>query len=347
VQEVMIGYSDSNKDVGFLAATWATHRAQARIARALSARGVGHRFFHGRGGAIGRGGGPTNLSILAQPPDTVASGLDLTEQGEVIATKYSSTEIAERELELVGNAVLRAAGGASAGPPPARLERYVEVVEQMAASSRAHYRALIHGEPELMAFFRGATPIDEISRLRLGSRPASRSGKDTIDDLRAIPWVFSWTQARLVLPAWYGLGTALAGAGNPELVAQMAADWPFFRALLSTAEMGLAKVDLEIAGRYVALVPESAGRDRIWAAIRDEHELTVREVKGVLREHRLLERDPMLRDSIERRQPHLEELATVQVELLRRARTGDTDPELARASAMTVNGIAGGLRNTG
>jgi phosphoenolpyruvate carboxylase len=349
VQEVMIGYSDSNKDVGFLASTWATYRAQARIAAALSERGVGHRFFHGRGGTIGRGGGPTNLSILAQPADTVAGGLDLTEQGEVIATKYSSTEIAERELELVGNAVLRAAGGASAGPPPARLERYIEAVERMAATSRDHYRALIH-EPELMSFFRAATPIDEVSRLRLGSRPASRSGKNTIDDLRAIPWVFSWTQARLVLPAWYGLGTALAEAcatEGPELIAQMAADWPFFRTLLSTAEMGLAKVDMDIAARYIDLVPPSEARDRIWAAVKDEHALTVRRLKGVLREHNLLERDPVLRQSIARRQPYLDELAAVQVELLRRVRGGDDDPELARASAMTVNGIAGGLRNTG
>ena len=351
VQEVMIGYSDSNKDVGFLGSAWATHTAQAGIAGALTERGVGFRFFHGRGGAIGRGGGPTNLSILAQPPDTVAGGLDLTEQGEVIATKYSSTEIAERELELVGNAVLRAAGGASAGPPAARLERYVEAVERMAAVSRERYRALIHDEPELMTFFRGATPIDEIGRLRLGSRPASRSGKNTIDDLRAIPWVFSWTQARLVLPAWYGLGTALATLGGepdgPELLHQMAADWPFFRALLSTAEMGLAKVDMDIAARYVELAPESEARERIWAAIRTEHELTVRELLRVLREDRLLERDPVLRRSIERREPHLDELAAVQVELLRRVRTGDSDPELARASAMTVNGIAGGLRNTG
>ncbi|MEA2478412.1 MAG: phosphoenolpyruvate carboxylase [Thermoleophilaceae bacterium] len=246
--------------------------------------------------------------------------------------------------------MLRAAGGDADGPPEERLAIYEGAMERMAASSRAAYRKLVHDEPGLTGFFRTVTPVGEIERLRLGSRPASRGGGDSIDDLRAIPWVFAWTQARLILPAWYGLGTALAGireSEGDELLSEMAAGWPFFATLLSNAEMGLAKVDLAIAERYVSLAPEGEERDRIWSAIRTEHELTVAELLRANGQDELLERDPVLRRSIERRAPYLDALSAVQVELTRRTRAGDPDPELARASAMVVNGIAGGLRNTG
>ncbi len=360
-QEIMIGYSDSNKDVGYLASSWGLHEAQTALAEVVHGAGLGLTFFHGRGGSIGRGGGPTNVAILAQPPGTVGGRIKLTEQGEVISARYSVPEIAHRELELVAGATLVSTVGALPRPAPDRLAAFSAAMDGMATRAEAAYRDLVYGDPDFAAFFQGATPIAEIARLRLGSRPARRTASAKIEDLRAIPWVFSWTQARILLPAWYGLGSALAAgraAHGLELLREMDRNWPFFNALLANAELALAKADLKIAERYVALVEPPGLRDRIWGRIREEGDRTVAELLAVTGQDRLLDRDPVLQRSVARRNPYVDPLSFVQVELLRRLRrdgAGDAagdggdggDEALMRATLLTINGIAGGLKNTG
>ena len=348
-QEVMLGYSDSNKDVGYVASAWKTYQAQAQLADLLRERGVTWTFFHGRGGAVGRGGGPSNVAILGQPMGTVCGRLKMTEQGEVLSAKYSVREIAHRELELVGSAVL-ATTLDRPGPEADRLERFEEVIADMAERSSAVYRALVYGEPGFSDFFHAATPVEEVSQLRLGSRPAKRQQSSSIEDFRAIPWVFSWTQARVVLPAWFGLGTALAAARREvglELLCEMERDWPFFSGLLSNAEMACAKVDMGIARRYASLCEDAELHERIWELIESEFELTRQEVVRVTGEQRLLDREPALQRSIDRRSPYITPLSLVQIELLRRSRAGEGGDDLRRATFLTINGIAGGLRNTG
>jgi phosphoenolpyruvate carboxylase len=347
-QEVMIGYSDSNKDIGYLASTWGVRRAQTALAELLRAHGVRFTFFHGRGGALGRGGGPTNVAILSQPPGTVEGRIKLTEQGEVIAAKYSTPEIAHRELELVTGAAL--VSRLLPPPSPERLRVFEELLERMASRSREVYRDLVYRHPGFENFFEQATPIEEIARLRLGSRPTRRGRSKRIEELRAIPWVFSWTQTRIILPGWYGLGSALAQAreeaGLPVLQ-EMDTDWPFFAALLSNAEMALAKTDLTIGERYVGLVEDETLGEAIWTLIRAEYERTRELVLAITGQARLLDRTPVLQRSIERRNPYVDPLSFLQVELLRRLRRNGGSEELARVMLLTINGIAGGLRNTG
>jgi phosphoenolpyruvate carboxylase len=351
-QEVMIGYSDSNKDAGYVASGWATYRAQTALAEELSRHGVQWMFFHGRGGALGRGGGPANRAIHAQPPGTVAGRMKLTEQGEVLSAKFSLPEIAHRELELTGSAVLVSTLEGGPGPDPARLSRWEAVMTEMARHSAEEYRALVYGDPGLQTFFHAATPVDEISRLQLGSRPARRRATQDIADFRAIPWVFSWTQARIVLPAWYGLGSALEAAveehGLSEIQA-MEREWPFFSALLSNAEMACAKADLAVGRRYAMLVEDRELRSRIWGRIESEFGRTCQALLAVTGQERLLARERLLRASIDRRNPYVDPMSLLQVELLRRSRAaadGDGE-ELARASFLAINGIAAGMRNTG
>jgi len=347
-QEVMIGYSDSNKDVGYLASTWGVHQAQTELADVMRAHAVRFIFFHGRGGALGRGGGPANVAILSQPPGTVDGRIKLTEQGEVVSAKYSTPEIAHRELELVAGAAL--VSRLLPQPSAERLRTFEEVLERMACRSRDVYRELVYEQPGFGRFFEQATPIEEVARLRLGSRPARRGGSRQITELRAIPWVFSWTQTRIILPGWYGLGSALAQARDEaglELLQAMDRDWPFFAAMLSNAEMGLAKADLTIGERYAALVEDEGLREAVWAPIRAEYERTRELVLAVTGQARLLDRTPVLQRSIERRNPYVDPLSFIQVELLRRLRGGDASETLTRAMLLTINGIAGGLRNTG
>ncbi len=354
-QEVMVGYSDSNKDVGYVGAGWGVYRAQLQLADLLRERGVACAFFHGRGGAVGRGGGPSNVAILAQPAGTVDGRLKVTEQGEVLSAKYSSTEIAHRELELTASAVLASTRlWRSMGQPP-RLAAYEEVLEEMARSSSVAYQELVYGDPAFASFFHAVTPVDEISRLQLGSRPAKRRSGQRIEDLRAIPWVFSWTQSRVMLPAWFGLGIALEAAREQvgiDLLRDMDTDWPFFAALLSNAEMACSKADMVIAGRYAGLCENDDVRERIWPVLEREFERTCRELLLVNGGERLLDREPVLQRTIERRKPYVDPLSFIQLELLRRLRAGagepaESDEELARASFLAINGIAGGLRNTG
>ena len=346
-QEVMIGYSDSNKDVGYVASGWAAYRAQVRSAEVIARHGATWVFFHGRGGAVGRGGGPTNAAIYALPPGTVQGRLKMTEQGEVLAAKYGVPEIAHRELELSASATLTAG---LRGTPERRAE-FEQVMEEMGASSERTYRALVHDDPDFVHFFSIVTPVDEISRLRLGSRPAKRRPEGGIDDLRAIPWVFAWTQSRIVLPAWLGLGTALAAAREDhglELLREMTATWPFFATLLSNAAMACAKADPRIAERYTRLWDDGPARERIWGALASELERARHELGLVLGSTRLLDRQPVLQASIDRRNPFVASLSFVQLELLRRLRaSGGIDDQLGRVSLLTINGIASGLRNTG
>jgi phosphoenolpyruvate carboxylase len=348
-QEVMVGYSDSNKDAGYVASSWATYRAQERVAEVLADHGASWVFFHGRGGSLGRGGGPTNTAILALPVGTVGGRLKMTEQGEVLAAKYAVAPVAHRELELTTSAALLAATRTrTAGP----LEEHRRLMERMAERSEAAYRDLVHHDPDFVAFFHAVTPIDEISRLRLGSRPAKRPGDGGIESLRAIPWVFSWTQSRIVLPAWFGLGTALQDArehAGLEVLREMERAWPFFEGLLANAEMALAKADFAIARRYVELWEDEERRERIWGHIVEEFERSAAEILRIRGEDRLLDHVPVLQASIDRRNPYVDPLSFVQVELLRRLRDGGGDDEerLGRVSLLTINGIAGGLRNTG
>ena len=349
-QEVMIGYSDSNKDVGYVASAWAAYQAQTRIAEVLRRHGVSWLFFHGRGGAVGRGGGPTTGAILGLPPGTVDGRLKITEQGEVLAAKYSVPEIAHRELELTAHATLIAQSTVAKEPRP-WLE-FHPVLEEMALTSAHVYRSVVYDDEAFVRFFSAVTPVQEISRLQLGSRPARRHRHGGIDSLRAIPWVFSWTQSRIILPAWLGLGTALAAARaryGLELLQRMLADWPFFASLIANAEMACAKADPRIGRQYAELWDDETARDRIWTTLNTELELTHRELKLVRAGDRLLDTEPLLQTSIDRRNPYVDPLSFVQIELLRRRRAcGDTaDPRLERVSLLTINGIASGLRNTG
>ena len=276
----------------------------------------------------------------------------MTEQGEVLTAKYNVREIAHRELELTTSATLLTSA-ATLFPPgaePPQTARYEQVLDEMAARSEAMYRELVHGDPDFIEFFLSVTPVEEVSRLRLGSRPARRQAAGGIDDLRAIPWVFAWTQSRILLPAWLGLGTALRDARERhgiETLRAMTAEWPFFQTLIANAEMGASKADPGIARRYIALWDQELARDRIWGILDAELELTRAELVRVSGGERLLDGEPVLQASIERRNPYVDPLSFVQIELLRRRRGGADSEELARLSLLAINGIASGLRNTG
>ena len=350
VQEIMIGYSDSNKDVGYLASTWRLQLAQRRLALFLEEQRVNYVFFHGRGGSIGRGGGPTNVAILALPSGTVNGRIKMTEQGEVISTRYSTEQIAHRELELTIGAILTHQIGGDRIGEPGKRERYESAMERMSEISAKVYRDLVYGDPDFGRFFHEATPIDAIARLQLGSRPAKRTQSDRIEDLRAIPWVFSWTQSRIILPGWYGLGSALddaVGQHGLAMLQEMEQQWPFFTALLANAGMALAKADLTVAHRYVELVSDEEMRERIWGAIREEFVRSVEIVTHIRGETALLDRDAVLQRSIERRNPYVDPLSYIQVELLERLRANPNDEDVLQTLHLAVNGIAGGLKNTG
>jgi phosphoenolpyruvate carboxylase len=349
-QEIMIGYSDSNKEIGFFGSAWALYSVQRDLTQLFGDHGIRHTFFHGRGGAIGRGGGPTNIAILALPAGSVMGRVKLTEQGEVIASRYATVPIAHRELELVAGAVLASSVGVLTAPESEQLATFEQAMAAMAGASVDAYRALVYEDPQFVRFFEEATPIAEIARLQIGSRPARRKSTHRIEDLRAIPWVFAWTQSRFLLPGWYGVGAGLRHAREQfglELLQSMEREWPFFAATIGNAEMALAKSDLGIAERYTRLVSERELRDRIWQQILAEHRRATDEILLLTNQHRLLDREPVLQRSIDRRNPYVDPISFVQIELLRRMRRGETSEETVRAVLRTVNGIAGGLKNTG
>jgi phosphoenolpyruvate carboxylase len=331
--EVMVGYSDSAKDAGYLAAQWEIREALVSLAAAARRRGTELTVFHGRGGSAGRGGGPTYDAILAQPQGVPPGRLKVTEQGETIAFKYGLPGLARRNLESALAATLSAASG---------VEPRVDtgVMPLLAERSRAVFRALVD-DPAFVEFFRGFTPVDELALLNIGSRPARRpEGAEYLASLRAIPWVFAWTQNRCLLPSWYGCGSAFADADVADL-RTLYRDWPFFRTLVQNLEMTLAKSSIEIARGYLTLVPDAG----LWPGIEAEHERTVALVLEIVEAERLLDRHPVVQRSVELRNPYVDPLNAIQVELLGRYRAGDesVEPPLLRSIA----GIAAALRNTG
>lgn len=343
-QEVMIGYSDSNKDGGYLTSTWSLHQASLALAPVFKDTGIAMQLFHGRGGAVGRGGGSSYHAIRAQPPGTVQGRIRITEQGEVIAAKYGTRESAALNLEAMAAATL----AATLEPDTvsvADTQRFSAAMDRLSAHAFSAYRELVYETPGFRAFFRAMTPIAEIGTLKIGSRPPSRTASDRIEDLRAIPWVFSWAQARLMLPGWYGTGHALAAFPDKALLQEMAMHWPFLRTLLSNMEMVLAKSNLEIAGRYAALAGD-VGKP-LFATLYDGWRKTYEALLATTGQSHLLEQNPALDASIRLRLPYIEPLNLLQIELLKRHRSGESDPRIAEGIQLSINAIATALRNSG
>jgi phosphoenolpyruvate carboxylase len=347
-QEVMIGYSDSNKDAGFLTANWALYKAQEEIAEVCRDFGVTLRLFHGRGTSIGRGGGPAGRAILAQPPGTLGGRMRLTEQGEALADRYADPDLAHRHLEQIAHAFIFSSARDARGEPLGAPQAYREALEGAAERAQRHYRELLEAEG-FLDFYSTVTPIEEISRLNIGSRPARRTGERSLSSLRAIPWVFSWTQCRANLPGWYGLGSGLAGIEN-HLLAEMYVRWPFFRVIIDFAQMSLAKADMAIFDAYTALVPDEEVRMRFAEMIGREYDRSVSAVSRATGKP-LLESDPTLARSIELRNPYVDPISYLQVELLGRLRglpqEGPEREELEYAVLVSLTGVSAGMRNTG
>lgn len=343
-QEVMVGYSDSNKDGGYFTSVWTLHRTSQELASAFDEAGVGMQLFHGRGGAVGRGGGSAFAAITAQPAGTVQGRIRITEQGEVIAAKYGTRDSALASLEAMASATVLAT------LKPRSLstrERYSAAAATISDWAFKAYRGLVYETDGFADFFRQMTPITEIADLKIGSRPASRTKSGKIEDLRAIPWVFSWAQARVMLPGWYGVGTALAGFGDVGLLQEMHERWPFFKVTLANLEMVLAKSDLAIASRYAELVSDRPLRESIFGRIRDEWERARDRLLTMTGQSRLLERNPALDTSIRLRLPYIEPLNLLQIELLKRHRAGESDQRITDGIQLSINAIATALRNSG
>ncbi|WP_338740010.1 phosphoenolpyruvate carboxylase [Haloplanus salilacus] len=344
-QEIMLGYSDSNKENGFLAANWDLYRNQRRLARITDEFDVQMRLFHGRGGSISRGGGPMHEAMLALPIETVTGEIKFTEQGEAIAEKYGNPRIAERNLERMLDAQMRARHQSMVGPVKETPDAWTEAMETMATAAREEYRDLLAAEG-FIPFFETATPITVIEDLNLGSRPASRSDERSVEDLRAIPWVFSWTQSRCILPGWYGVATGvdayLDDGGSIDTLRTMYERWPFFRTTLDNAAQAMARTDMEVAEAYAALAPADL-RDRFVPRLRDEHDRGVEAVLAITERDGLLRRD-WFRESLDRRNPYVDPLHFLQIRLLGR---DDRTPSEERTLRLTVKGIAAGMKNTG
>lgn len=344
VQEVMIGYSDSNKDGSYLTSTWELYEGSRDLLTVTREAGLGLQLFHGRGGAVGRGGGSSFAGVVSQPSGTVDGRIRVTEQGEVIANKYGEPEVAMRNLDALTCGVLLA----SLRPEGDQglSERYGDTMRDLSARSMAAYRALVYDTPGFVDYFQAATPIREIAELKIGSRPASRSKSTAIEDLRAIPWVFSWSQSRVMLPGWFGFGSAVEGADTGRL-REMAGEWSFFRTLIQNMSMVMAKADMSIARRYASLVPDRALADRVFAAIEAEWEKTTDAVRAITGHGALLDDQPELSRLIRHRMPYVEPLNHIQIELIRRRRAGDDDPRVREGILLAINGVAAGLRNSG
>ncbi|MEH6999133.1 MAG: phosphoenolpyruvate carboxylase [Limnobacter sp.] len=351
VQEVMLGYSDSNKDGGFVTSGWSLYQAEIGLVDVFAKHGIKIRLFHGRGGSVGRGGGSSYHAILGQPPGAVDGRIRLTEQGEVIAAKYGIESLGRRNLEVLVSANLMVSEHTElTREVPAK---YLELMAKLSEHAFNAYRDLVYNTDGFLDYFKQSTVISEIASLNIGSRPASRKANWTIEDLRAIPWVFSWAQSRVMLPGWYGFGTAVATLrtrlSEPELqdLQAMAKQWPFFNTMLSTLNMVLAKADMAIASRYAAMVEDAALRDKVFGRIAAEHARAVEGLLWLTGQQELLADNPLLKRSIEARFPYVDPLNHVQVELLRRHRQGELDERVARGVHLSINGIATGLRNSG
>jgi phosphoenolpyruvate carboxylase len=358
-QDIMLGYSDSNKDGGIFTSNWELYRAEIALVELFdelaASHGITLRMFHGRGGTVGRGGGPSYQAILAQPPGTVRGQIRLTEQGEVIGSKYANPEIGRRNLETLVAATLEAT---LLQPTKSASAKFLETASSLSLSSMAAYRALVYETPGFTDYFFQSTPLREIAELNLGSRPASRKASQKIEDLRAIPWGFSWGQCRLTLPGWYGFGSAVHAFLHADqspaeskkqlaLLQKMVKDWPFFRTLLSNIDMVLAKSDLALASRYAELVTDAALRKKIFSRIETEWHLTVTALQLITGDKQRLTNNAALQRSIRHRFPYIDPLHHLQVELVRRYRAGQSDERVQRGIHISINGIAAGLRNTG
>ncbi len=350
-QQIMLGYSDSNKDGGYFASNWSLYAAQQALADVCVKHGIKLELFHGRGGSIGRGGGPTNRAILAQPPRAFQGPIKITEQGEVIAYRYSNEDIARRHLNQVMNAVLTALG------TPSKVEVRPEwraAMDTLSQTSEATYRKFVYETPGFLDYWQQGTPINELARLPIGSRPAKRS-KGGFESIRAIPWMFSWMQSRAIIPSWYGVGTALtaycADGGGLTTLQQMFKEWSFFRALIENVELDIAKADMAIAGLYAMLVADPDIRERIFNQMQAEHERARQQICAIMGQKDLLEHTPVMQLSIERRNPYVDPLNYIQVSLLRRLRAlppgTDEHDALLDAVLASVNGIAAGMKTTG
>ncbi len=349
-QMVMIGYSDSNKDGGYVMANWALYQAQEQITEVARAHNVTLTIFHGRGGTIARGGGPANRAIRAQPVGSINGRFRLTEQGETIAARYSNPELAHRHLEQIVHAVLLASSPVNTEPDIPYAWR--AEMDLISATARKVYRQLVYETPSFIEFWQAATPLDEIKRMHIGSRPAARTQSSEVAKIRAIPWVFSWMQSRFNLPGWFGLGSALESAKDVSLLREMYDGWPFFKTMLDNSEMSLIKADMEIASLYVSLVPDKRLADEIFGTIRKEYNRTREAVLSVSRHANLLDAEPVTQTAVQLRNPYVDPLNYIQVDMLRRLRVLP-DPESMEAQllreviGLTINGIAAGLRNTG
>jgi phosphoenolpyruvate carboxylase len=345
-QEVMLGYSDSNKDGGYLTSVWTVHQATRALDAEFLKAGTALQVFHGRGGAVGRGGGSSFAAIRAQPHGSLHGRIRITEQGEIIAAKYGTREGAAANLEAICAATLLASLERESLSETDR-RRFSAAMDSLSSEALNAYRALVYETEGFTAFYRQMTPVVEISELKIGSRPASRSQSTRIEDLRAIPWVFSWAQARVMLPGWYGFGQALQSFPDTGLLREMLDAWPFFRATVDNLEMVLSKTDMGIAARYAELVENRVLADGIFARIRDAWWITHDKLLAVTEQSRLLENHPALEVSIRLRLPYIEPLNLLQVELLKRHRSGEADPRVREGIQLSINAIATALRNSG
>jgi phosphoenolpyruvate carboxylase len=351
VQEVMLGYSDSNKDGGFVTSGWELYKAEIGLVDVFERHNVRLRLFHGRGGSVGRGGGPSYDAIIAQPGGAVNGQIRITEQGEIISSKYSNAEVGRNNLEILAAATLEASLLQPRHSAPSG--EYLKAMEQLSELAFKAYRGLVYETEGFADYFWASTVITEISTLNIGSRPASRKKTREIEDLRAIPWVFSWAQCRLMLPGWYGFGSAVETwvAQHPDkgmpFLKELYREWPFFRTLLSNMDMVLAKSSIAIASRYAELVPDAALRENIFGRIRREWHNSIETLLDIMGQERLLQGNPLLERSIRNRFPYLDPLNHVQVELLREHRAQNPDEQVLRGIQLTINGISAGLRNSG
>ncbi|MDX2187598.1 MAG: phosphoenolpyruvate carboxylase [Opitutaceae bacterium] len=353
-QHIMLGYSDSNKDCGYLTANWALYRAQEKIVSVCNENKVRVTLFHGRGGSIARGGGPAAKAILAQPVGLLHGGIRVTEQGEVLSTRYHDPDLAHRILEQMTYGVLL---GIHAAAQPAEVRgEWVEAMDAMSGAALQAYQSLVRRDPDFLTFWKQATPIDEISNLKLGSRPTFRKATTRVEDLRAIPWVFSWMQSRFVFPGWYGLGAGLnavlsRGPAGRKLLRDMYAGWPFFSTLIDNAQLTLRKADLGIARLYAGLVSDEAIRSRVFGIIEAEFRATEQAILAVTAQKHILANEPVLLESVQLRNPYIDPLNSLQVEMLRRLRSGklakDQEEATRAVVELTINGISQGLKNTG
>jgi len=357
LHEIMLGYSDSNKDGGMVTANWELRIALKELTRMAQAYGVRLKFFHGRGGALGRGGMPLNRSILAQPPHTIGGGIKITEQGEVLSSRYSMKGIAYRSLEQATSALLTSAYLARHPDREEAIEaQWEQVMQTISETAQQKYQDLIFRDPDFMTFFKESTPLPEIGELNIGSRPAKRKNSERFEDLRAIPWVFSWTQSRYLLPAWYAAGTAFQAyvqddPAKIETLRRMYREYSFFRTLMDNLQMALAKADLLIAREYAGMIKDETIRNRIFSQIEEEYNRTKSFILSITGQTEILDNVPVIQESIRLRNPYVDPLSYLQVELLNELRSlrsqGQDDPQLLREVLLTINGIAAGLRNTG